>query len=403
MNTQPLIITDPAKYAVLVNPERIRSSVKRLFRNNISESLSESFQNSQRAGAKNVAIVITPDGFSIQDDGHGILDGIEGFQTLLKLAESSFDNPTIEDQDPMGIGIASLLTHDQIEEVSFASGNLRLAIDPSRWWSEKSYYSTWFERIETLDEPVTRFLIYVRCKAELIAELKKALEPKERSIFATNIFEIMSPAQGYEGVLTITLDSEPVITSLPTWATARETAIETTYQGCRLVIGYNKDDHYHRSCVRWYGQLIEVKQTFGNFNFYLDVDQGRPVNPLSPTRSGIITDNAFKTLIEFVVNEIFRFVCDPANRPKIQSGHVDSLHRIDDARALTECPYITARELLPMNLPDSFEDSQRVKGEASVFTYDDVPLLINDGVTVILKNSIVANDYGHQVALLHKC
>src|SRR5215831_15953514 len=163
MNTQPLI-TDSAKLSILVNPERIRSSVKRLFRNNISESLSEVFQNSQRAGATHIAIVINAEGFSIHDDGHGILNGVEGFHTLLKLAESSFDNPTIEDQDPMGIGIASLLTHDQIEEVSFASGKLRLAIDPARWWSDKTYYSTWFERVEMLDEPVAGFLIDVRCK-----------------------------------------------------------------------------------------------------------------------------------------------------------------------------------------------------------------------------------------------
>jgi hypothetical protein len=64
---------------------------------------------------------------------------------------------------------------------------------------------------------VAGFLIYVRCKAELIGELRKALEPKERSIFATatNVYEIMSPAQGYEGVLTITLDGNAVCTSLP--------------------------------------------------------------------------------------------------------------------------------------------------------------------------------------------
>src|SRR5215831_14765118 len=70
MNTQPLI-TDSAKLSILVNPERIRSSVKRLFRNNISESLSEVFQNSQRAGATHIAIVINAEGFSIHDDGHG--------------------------------------------------------------------------------------------------------------------------------------------------------------------------------------------------------------------------------------------------------------------------------------------------------------------------------------------
>src|SRR6266702_4090239 len=94
--------------SVLVNTDRIRSSIKRLFHNNIAEVLAEILQNSQRAGAKNVQITITSDGFSITDDGHGLIGAIDGFHTLLKLAESAFDNPSIEDQDPMGVGIVSL-------------------------------------------------------------------------------------------------------------------------------------------------------------------------------------------------------------------------------------------------------------------------------------------------------
>ncbi len=105
--------------SVLVNHDRIRSSIKRMFRNRIDESLAELFQNSQRSGSTAVDITTSDDGFTVQDNGHGLLNGIDGFHTLLKLAESHFDNETIEDQDPMGVGIVSLLTHDQITEVTF--------------------------------------------------------------------------------------------------------------------------------------------------------------------------------------------------------------------------------------------------------------------------------------------
>ena len=110
--------TDTSHLSVLVNTDRIRSSIKRLFHNNVAETLAELFQNSQRAGAKNVAIKITPDGFSITDDGHGLLNGVDGFHTLLKLANRNSTKSTIEDQDPMGVGIVSLLTHDAVEEMN---------------------------------------------------------------------------------------------------------------------------------------------------------------------------------------------------------------------------------------------------------------------------------------------
>src|SRR6266853_261364 len=204
--------------SVLVNTDRIRSSIKRLFHNNIAEVVAEAL--------KNVEISITPDGFSITDDGHGLLGGIDGFHTLLKLAESAFDNPTITDQDPMGVGIVSLMTHDKVEEITFSSGKLQLTLGAARWWSDKDYYSTWFERVRRVRKSVQGLSIYVRCKAELITELRKALEPKDRKpIFSDSIFDLSSPAQGYEGILNIALDSKPVRTSLPAWTRFDDTLI----------------------------------------------------------------------------------------------------------------------------------------------------------------------------------
>ena len=392
MNLQPRT-PDAGKLAVLVNPEKIRSSVKRLFRNNISEIFGEIFQNSCRAGAKKVRITITPDGFSVQDDGHGILNGIDGFHTLLKLAESSFDNPTIDDQDPMGIGIASLLTHDQIEEVTFASGTLTLSLDPNRWWHDSDYYSTWFERITEMPEPVSGFLINVRCKPELIPALKTALDPKDSYLLTSDVYKSTSPAQGYEGILKITLDGKPVRTSLPVWATCRETLIRTKYQECPITIGYDSE-YSRKSCVRWYGQLIEVRTDLAGFRFYLDVQKGRPVNPLSPSRAGLIQDNAYKGLLQFVKDEVFRFVLNTENRNKIKAAHVNTCFSIDKTRAIQESPYITARAVKPIDNPSSFDEAQLAAPEPVIFTYDEVPTLLAEYVKVIKQGETTTNEYG---------
>src|SRR5229473_1295684 len=155
--------------SVLVNHDRIRSSIKRMFRNRIDESLAELLQNSQRSGSTAVDITTSDDGFTVQDNGHGLLNGIDGFHTLLKLAESHFDNETIEDQDPMGVGIVSLLTHDQISEVTFSSGTLELTIDTKKWWNDPDYYSVWYQRLTALDQPIAGLRISAKCATELVS------------------------------------------------------------------------------------------------------------------------------------------------------------------------------------------------------------------------------------------
>ena len=125
-----------ATLSTLVNADRVRSSIRRLFSGEVSEILGELFQNSQRARATNVVVTTSEAGFSYQDNGHGLLGGIDGFHTLLKIAESSFDNPTLEAQDPMGLGIHALLAHEQVSVVRFESGDHGLTVEAGRWWND---------------------------------------------------------------------------------------------------------------------------------------------------------------------------------------------------------------------------------------------------------------------------
>jgi hypothetical protein len=53
----------------LINPMRLRLGIKRAFTGDINEILSEAFQNSMRAGARNVQITTDDRGFIYQDDG----------------------------------------------------------------------------------------------------------------------------------------------------------------------------------------------------------------------------------------------------------------------------------------------------------------------------------------------
>jgi len=120
-------------------------------------------------------------------------------------------------QYPMGVGIVSLMTHDKVEEITFSSGKFQLTVDTAKWWNDKDYYSTWFERVRTVRKALQGLSIYVRCKAVLIAELRKALEPKDRKpIFSDSIFDLSSPAQGYEAFSTLLSTVSPcALRSLP--------------------------------------------------------------------------------------------------------------------------------------------------------------------------------------------
>lgn len=390
---------DISKLAVLVNPDRLRSSVKRLFRNRIDEVLSELFQNSQRSNSTAVDILTTDNTFTIQDNGHGLLNGIDGFHTLLKLAESNFDNETIHDQDPMGLGIVSLLTHDQVKQVTFSSGNLELTITTDQWWNDPAYYSTWYERIITLDHTVSGLRIGVTCSPELVKALHTALEPKHQLYsFSDEVYKSASPAQGYAGILNITVNSAPVQTTLPRWTKLTDRMVSTTYKGSKLEIGYASSG---RSTILWYGQLIILRGLANCFEFHLEVKSGRPVNPLSPSRAGIIQDAAYNELIAFIKAEIFNFVFDPNNRRKIKAAHVEGCYKLDTAYSIATSPYFVAESIQTIDSPNSFEqfkgtDEFDVPPILNIFTYDEAPLLLDDQVILQLPSGTSDAEHGLQ-------
>lgn len=118
---------------------------------------------------------------------------------------------------------------------------------------------------------------------------------------------------------------------------------------------------------------------------------GRPANPLSPTRRGLIKDAAYEALIKFVKDKLFQFIFSPENRAKIKPEYVASLFHMDGERARRESPYIVAAELLPLENPSSLEDLDR-QGEYELFTYIDAPRLLEEGVSVLDEDGETKED-----------
>ncbi len=361
--------------STLVNADRVRSSIRRLFTGEIIEVLGELLQNSQRARSSDVIITTDEAGFTYTDNGHGLLGGPAGFHTLLKIAESEFDNPTIDDQDPMGLGIHALLAHEHVSAVRFESGAQALTIDTARWWADQAYYSTWFERLETIETPVGGLRVVVQCAPKLREIVQNILLDRGAN---------GNPAPGYADLLRITLDGVAVNTSLPGWVSAGEQLFETIYQGCSLTVRYQCEPYHARAAVNWYGQIIR-DEIDGHFSYYLHVRNGRPLNPLSPSRRGLIDDAARGALITFIKDQLFSFLFDPANRDRVKPEWVTAYYAFDHDRALHEAPYFVAAPLEP-SLIGSVEDLD-THGEPRIFAYgDEPPRLLAAGVVAFVPN-----------------
>lgn len=351
----------------LVNDHQIRRSVRRLFTGKMEEILGELFQNSQRAGASRVWMTTSSEQFTYSDDGHGI-PGEDGFLTLLRLGESGFENPHVQEwQDPMGLGIHSLLAHQDVQQVTFESHGLRLTIDTGWWWDDRHYYTTWHDRLERVASDVQAdagggasnvgvdgegLRIEVIATEAFVAKLRSSLDSSS-SAYDSLTGPTAGPAQGYKDILQMFLNDQPVDTSLPRWAEPSPALVELEWEECPLLIGYGwplgtygRHQGHRPSVVDWYGQIITVPSS-SPFNFYLKVRKGRPLNPMSPSRRGIIQDAAFRKLLKTFETAVFTFLKDPANRANIQPAWVEAAHTLNRARALA-LPYFLATPYVPL-------------------------------------------------------
>lgn len=378
---------------LLVNPHKIRSSVKRLFTGRVTEILAELLQNSQRASSRQVNITTAADGteFKYQDDGQG-LKGVEGFYKFLSLGDSGFDESVIENQAPMGIGFGSLLAHESVTKVTVTSNGLSLEIDTKRWWDEQEYYQTWESRLE-LSESSQGFCLDVKCDRKVIDEIKKALPEKvsSRKYWKEKISSY--PALGYKDVLEITLDGIQTETGpIDVYLEGNE-IVNLWIDGNKLTI-YSPDTyHWDRiQLVNWYGQLIKCNVENIPFRFVFEVRNGRPINPKAPVREGFIEDKDFLSFQQTIEDALFAELCS-LETIHATPENIKALYKTNPERANNECPYITAAPCLPYE-PGENSEWESEKGEEKVFLKENAPLLIKHEVRVTDEESCYYCYYG---------
>jgi hypothetical protein len=368
----------------LINPARLRLGIKRAFTGDINEILSEIFQNAARAGARNILITTDDGGFAYQDDGHGLRDESD-FEALLKLGESGWGQRVEEDQQSMGLGVHSLLAHDEVESVTFSSNLLSLTLDARLWW-DWQYAAGWRENIRKICFPAPGMNIGVMCSRALTDQLVKALTD------AWLIYR--SPARGYYGLLNITINDTVVNTSVPEDATPSVPLIDTSYQNNRLVIGlYGKEGYATQNgiWVNFYGQMIPIDQ-YSRFQAYLEVRQGRPVNPMSPSRRGIIKDESLTRLCDFIRDSLFEYF----SRTPIEEIDPLALSQFyhDYPAQASKLPCFVAARLKRY---ESGDDVSKITSLSApqVLSYENPPLLLADKARVIREDETVDSaEYG---------
>ena len=370
----------------LVNEDKVRLAIKRLFTGAASQIVGEILQNARRAGARRVEFTTTsftkPSGeaenkIRVRDDGSGVLGGVEGWRAMLCIAESSYQDQNVKMEDPLGIGLHALFACDQVHNVTIRSRGRKIEIDTGLWWTHSAYYSTWAERL-TVDE---------RDAGEGGLELEIECDPKfieaaTRSLTSTDdVFRSPEdlPARGYEGVIEIRLNGDAVDTSLMSRFVHREPCLiwEGEYLGNRLRIA-----HGPRSCVNWYGQAVEDHLLDGGFSYYLEVRTGTPLDLRSPTRQGVIRNGKREALRRFIIDKIFEAVNGaPIEEVKIEWAR--GLYSLDPERAEAEAKYYVAGKINNAAEAEfsSNEEFRWMEEEVKAYGREEV-LLLRRGVTV---------------------
>jgi len=366
---------------LLVNPHKIRSSIKRLFTGTVTEILGELLQNSQRAGATEVSVTTDNKGFRYRDNGSG-LEGVEGFYKMLSLGDSGFEESVLENQEPMGIGFGSLLAHEEVSKVTITSNGLSLEIDTKKWWDNEAYYSNWEKRLKKTKSSA-KFNVEVKCEAKVTEEVKKALPSEVRRIeyWIDKIKKF--PAIGYKNILEIKLNNIQVETgSLDKNLEGNEIISSEWVNGNKLTI-YEPDIYSWNKIqvVNWYGQLIKCQLPNIPFCFVFEVRNGKPLNPKAPVREGFIEDKALASFAQQIEETLFQELCQE-NTSHATAENIKGLYKLNPERADNECPYVTAAAYMPYEFGKDKEWEDQ-KGEEKVFRKEKTPLLINHKVRVV--------------------
>jgi hypothetical protein len=354
-----------------INIPALRRSVRRLFSNDVRAVIAELLQNSQRARGTEVVITTNLDTGTVRysDDGHGLADA-QAFFTMLALGASYFNNPTLADQDPMGLGLHALLAHEAVRSVTFASGQRRVTMDADRWWDDTTYYEGIFAAIRddaTYHEthaPLRGLSIEIEADRGFVEAVQRAFETRPYYRVGTFTKDYYPISAGYAGYMNIMLNGIWQPTELPMAIDAR-VLFGFTYQSCDVEVRYSPHEDWN--VVVWYGQAIHIKND-SHLSWRIYVNAGRPLNPQAPIRNSIIDDQAYRAFLDTVHDQLYAYTIQ--------------LEQIDPALLLSIMRSIQCENELPFFLARRLDD--RDDRHLYAFRYDQSPALLSRTVSVIV-------------------
>jgi hypothetical protein len=350
----------PADYSSLVNEEALfQRYIKNAFTGQIEEALAELLQNSQRAHALAAHVWCYEQGWwEYTDNGHGLVNGVASLHTLLRWGDSRYQDQAVDqNQHPMGVGLYALICQKDIHSIRIRSGSVSLWIETQAWLHDPDYRRSWPTRVRVLggDEEVAGFQLLIGGTPELLEKVRKELTRTAQTSYDPQIHALcmdMGVAQGYEGLLAVFLDDEPIQTALPAWLVISETAdIVTEYQANLLRIKLFPNGP-RGVTINWYGQKIAPHGPLGHtlpYQAYLEVRTGQPVHPMSPTRRGLVRDNSLADLVLFLQNAIFSHILA---QEKPSARAIQQLYALNPDRARQECPFLVVQRHWPLSHPD---------------------------------------------------
>ncbi|MBC7901539.1 MAG: ATP-binding protein, partial [Saprospiraceae bacterium] len=314
--------------SLIVNEKRLPATVKRLFRNSVSEIVGELLQNAQRAGAKEIHFHFDREAQTIvvRDDGSGIFPDTANWARVLRMADSFYSNEQVEaNQKPMGVGLLSLFALDAVKSVSINSHGKFATVETNLLWESEDYWATWTDLIADAPETINGFELTVKYEEpEATFSYNRLAHKFEYALTKFGDGGSFAPPRGYQGFLKIFLDGNAVDTTLPAECVPNgcDLLYDGFYENNRLRIGQSANPYRTYTFVVWYGQVIKLNS---EIPFLLEVKGGSPVTPLAPTRTSLVDDRKLENLRRFVEDATFAALADESAARKIKPTFVERL------------------------------------------------------------------------------
>lgn len=335
--------------SLIVNEKQLPATIKRLFKNSVSEIVGELLQNSQRAGASEIHFHLDRETQTIivRDNGSGVPSDTESWSRILRMADSFYSNEQVEaNQKPMGVGLLSLFALDSVKSVSVNSRNRCATIETGLLWEAENYWANWTDLIRDAPETVEGFELTVKYdEPEETFSYNRLAHKFEYALTKSGDNHFFAAPRGYQDFLKIFLDGKVVDATLPAECVPKgnDLIYDGFYENNRLRIGQSASPFRAYAYVVWYGQIIRLDSPI---SFLLEVSAGSPVTPLAPTRSGLIKDRKLEALRKFVEDAVFSAFADAETARRAKPAFVKRLYQHYPYRAETELSVYVVREVI---------------------------------------------------------